>query len=51
MIRAFIALALLAILGGGWYLGQAGVWGESSDLRSMRTGSAGTPYYGARSVK
>lgn len=53
MIRAVIVLFFAALLGSAWYLANAGVWGESSDLTStsMRTGSAGVPYYGTRSVK
>ena len=51
MARVIITLIFVSILGTGWYLAQAGVWGESNDLRSVRTGSAGVPYYGVRSVK
>lgn len=51
MARAIISIIFVALLGTGWYLAQAGVWGESSDLQSVRTGTAGVPYYGVRSVK
>lgn len=51
MTRIVISLLFAGLLGSAWYLAQAGVWGESTDLQSMRTGSAGVPYYGVRSVK
>ena len=51
MARVVIVTLFMALLGTGWYLSSAGVWGESRDLQSVRTGSAGTPYYGVRSVK
>jgi len=51
MARIFIAFVFVAILGTGYYLSNAGVWGASSDLTTVRTGSAGVPYYGVRSVK
>lgn len=51
MARALITIIFVALLGSGWYLAQSGVWGESRDLQSVRTGSAGVPYYGVRSVK
>ncbi len=51
MARILITLSFVALLGTGFYLASAGVWGESNDLQSVRTGSAGVPYYGVRSVK
>lgn len=51
MTRIVIVALFASILGGAWYLASAGVWGESTDLQSVRTGSAGVPYYGVRSVK
>lgn len=51
MARIVITALFASILGAGWYLSSAGVWGESQDLQSVRTGSAGVPYYGVRSVK
>jgi hypothetical protein len=51
MARVIIVLCVTAVLATGFYLGWAGVWGESNDLQSVRTGSAGVPYYGVRSVK
>lgn len=51
MARIVIALLFASLLGTAYYLAQTGVWGESSDLQSVRTGSAGVPYYGVRSVK
>lgn len=51
MAKALIVILLASILGTGWYLANRGVWGVSTDLQTVRTGSAGVPYYGIRSVK
>ena len=51
MARVVIIAVFLSLLGTGWYLSAAGVWGESTDLQSVRTGSPGVPYYGVRSIK
>lgn len=51
MARILIIALMLGILGTGWYMSRAGVWGVSNDLQTVRTGSAGVPYYGTGSVK
>lgn len=51
MVRAVFTGLMVSVLGTGWYLADRGVWGVSSDLQTVRTGSAGVPYYGIRSVK
>ena len=51
MAKALIVILLSSTLATGWYLASRGVWGVSTDLQTVRTGSAGVPYYGIRSVK
>ena len=51
MAKALIVILFSSILATGWYLANRGVWGVSTDLQSVRTGSAGMLYYGTRSVK
>jgi len=52
MINGFRAIILaigLSGAGGAYYLSNAGVWGESSDLnRSTRVGSSGIYVVGGR---
>lgn len=39
--RILFLILCAAILGGGYYLSSQGVWGASSSVTSIRTGSGG----------